>query len=93
MKNLRNKIDVEKALELKEVIDQRKDLEKKEKALKEHFKVMNENALKVGDILITFDDAKRTGLDKKSLAEKLGDKLKEFETITTYKKMSVKNVA
>ena len=93
MKNLRSKNDQEKATELKEILSIIKELSKREKELKEHFKNKLDGAAKCGDILICVDEKSRTSLDKKELQKKLGDELKNYEKVTTYKTISLKEAA
>lgn len=93
MKTLRSKEDQQKANELKELLSQLKELQKREKELKEHFKSKLESSVKCGDILITIDEKSRTSLDKKELTKDLGDKIKKYEKTTTYKVISLKDVA
>lgn len=93
MKNLRSENDKQKAIELKKLIDQMKELSKREKELKEHFKSKLESSAKCGDILVCIDERERTSLDKKELQKLLGDSIKEYEKTTTYKTISLKDVA
>ena len=90
MKTTVKKQTVNDALELFEVIEQRKVLEKREKELKESFKALlgEETALNANGILISLDERSRKSLDKKELAKVID--LKEFEKSTTYQVMSVK---
>lgn len=94
MKHLRAKEDLENALKLSQLIEQRKFLEKQETALKDYFKTkFEDNALMAGDILITMEEKSRTSLDRSKLTLALGDKIKNFETTTTYRQIDVKRTA
>ncbi len=93
MKNLRSKNDVEKASELKDLLEDLKQMQKREKELKEYFKNKLDGVAKCGDILICIDEKNRTSLDKKELQTLLGDKIKEYEKTTTYKTISLKDAA
>lgn len=78
------------ALTLLEVIEQRKELEKREKYLKEKFKTLlgDEVAIDANGVLITLTERERTSLDKKELAKVVD--LKKYEKKSTYKVMNVK---
>ncbi len=92
MKTIRAKSDIEKANELFELIEARKEIERKERELKDYFKAMGEAAIKANDILITLTEKERTNLDRKALQAFMGDKLVEFETTTEYVQVDVKRV-
>jgi hypothetical protein len=47
---------------------------------------------KVGDYLLIICEKIRTDLDKKSLAQKLGDELKDFEKKTAYTVLEIKKI-
>lgn len=94
MKHLRGKEDLEKALQLSHLIEQRKFLEKQETALKDYFKTKFEDeALVAGNLLITMEECERTVLDRVKLELALGDKIHKFETTTTYRKLEIKRTA
>jgi len=93
MKTIRAKSDIQKAQELFDLIEARKEIEKKERELKDYFKAMGEVAIKANDILITLTEKERTNLDKLALTAFLGpDKIHEFETVTEYVQVDVKKV-
>ena len=93
MKTIKAKSDILKAQELFNLIEARKEIEKKERELKDYFKAMGEVAIKANDILITLTEKERTNLDKLALTAFLGpDKIHEFETVTEYVKVDVKRV-
>jgi hypothetical protein len=93
MKTIRSQSDILKAQELFNLIEARKEIEKKERELKDYFKAMGEVAIKANDILITLTEKERTNLDKLALTAFLGiDKLSEFETTTHYQQVDVKKV-
>lgn len=93
MKTIRSQSDILKAQELFNLIEARKEIEKKERELKDYFKAMGEVAIKANDILITLTEKERTNLDKLALTAFLGpDKIHEFETVTEYVQVDVKRV-
>lgn len=81
--------------ELAEVIEQRKLLEKKEAALKDQVKAVNpkDGFIQAGNVLVVFNNKKRTTLDRKALEEKLGSEIEKFEIVTEYVQIDVKKVA
>lgn len=93
MKTLRNQKDIELAETLNQVIQERRVLEKTERKIKDHFKRMNEPAIKVGNVLITFTERQRTSLDKNALIEKFGeDVVAQFEKVTAYLQADIKAI-
>lgn len=93
MKTLKSKQALENAIALEQITAARRDLEKKEKALKEWFlaSLADENAAKVGDILIVITDCENTSIDRVSLASDHGnDFLKAYTKVTKYRKVEVK---
>lgn len=96
MKVLRKDEYKAKAKKLSEYIQKRRDLEKMEKELKEEFKGLMGDDLecKVGDYLMLLTEKTRKSLDKKKLVAKLGaDKVKAFESETTYYTFDIKQAA
>ena len=95
MKNITAKAKVEMAKQLAEIIQERKDLEKKEKTLKEFFKaeIGDSGAANVGDILITLEDRSRESVDKKSIEADMGREwLEQYLKTSSYQMVSVKNL-
>lgn len=92
MRTSQSAANVEKALNLLKMIEQRKMIEKAEKELKDHFKDLlgEDSIIIVGEVVISLSERTRTDLDKKALAAELGDKIKQFEKSSTYQVMDVK---
>lgn len=90
MKKTVKKQVVSEAKMLFDIIEQRKELEKKEKELKAKFRVLlgSETALDANGVLITLTDRERKSLDKVELSKVVD--LKEFEKTTQYQVMNVK---
>lgn len=93
-----NKItEKEYAQVLFEIIKQRRELDKKEKELKEHFKKTMESAnvsvMKVGDFILALDDRKTTSIDRDKLFDDLGLKAKVYEREILYKVLDIKRAA
>lgn len=86
---------IEKAERLSELIELRKEIEREEKILKDFFKseIDVSSFLEAGNVIISLEQCKRTGIDKNLLIEKLGDKYKQFETVTEYQQVNVKRIA
>ena len=93
MKRFKSKEKLERAEELIELIAQRLEIEKKEKALKDYFKVelKGGGTAMAGDVLISVESAQRKNLSKDLLIAKLGD-LTEYETVTYFEKLYIKKV-
>ena len=90
MKTLRNQNDSELAQELYEVISQRKELDKREKELKAHFKAMGPDPIKVGGFLILQKDGSTTSLDRSMLAADHGEEfLARYLKETKYVKIEI----
>jgi hypothetical protein len=66
--------------ELKPLIDQIED------------RMGEDMSAKVGDYLLIICEKIRTDLDKKALAQKLGDELKDFEKKTAYTVLEIKKI-
>lgn len=90
MKKTVKKELVKKANELKNVIDDRRELEKVEKKLKTFFKdlIGDDGAIQCGDILIMVENCQRSSLDQKALSEVVD--LDNYRTTTDYKKLNIK---
>jgi hypothetical protein len=93
MKNLRSQSDIEMALQLFKINAERRELEKREKAIKDHFKALlgPEGAAKAGDYLVTTTERTRVDLDKQALAAKID--LKQFEVEKSYSVLEIKKLA
>ena len=93
-----HKSDAELALELKEVIDQRRAIEKREDQLKSYFKTklasLGQDTANLGGVLISLVEKSRTGIDQKAISAQMGaDFLKRFEVKTAYVQVDVKEIA
>ena len=83
------------AKQLDEIIRERKELEKKEKTLKEFFKaeIGDSGAATCGDILITLEDRTRESVDKKSIEADMGSEwLEQYLKTSSYQMVTVKNL-
>lgn len=81
--------EVSRARELRDVINaSKKELEPLIDKLQAE--LGDENSGKAGDYLLIATKRQRSDLDKKALAARLGDALKEFEKITTYIVLDIK---
>jgi hypothetical protein len=92
VKKLESILDIHMAQRLAAVIDQRRELEKEERELKEHFKAEfgSSSILQVGDVIITAEERTRTSLDKSKLIAVYGkDTMAQYETVTTYIQLNV----
>ena len=92
------KSDAALAIELKEVICQRRIIEKREDELKSYFKTkltsLGHDTASLGGILISLLSKTRTDIDRKAIACQMGaDFLKRFETKTQYMQVDVKGIA
>ena len=83
------------AEELFDLIEKRKEIERKETALKAHFKNLlgESKSLMVGGYFISLSERLRTDLDKEKLRTELGSRLSEFEKISSYNVLDLKKVA
>lgn len=95
LKQIKTKSEINKAQDLFSLIELRKETEKREKILKDHFRILmgNEelNNVLVGNFLITLDERKTTSIDREMLKKELGEeRAKEFERETVYEILSVK---
>lgn len=73
----------------------REEAKRIEKRLKElssifHSFAGNETKIQAGKYLVLISERSRTDLDKKALTVELGDRLKLFEKVTSYKILEVK---
>lgn len=85
-----NKESIKNATALLDIIEQRKELEKKEKELKDYFKLLTpEGIIEAGKIVVMIKLKSRTGLDRSALVKELGDKIHDFEVTTEYKEVTV----
>lgn len=84
--------NIEYARRLVELVQKRRDLEKEEKALKAYFKqeIGSHGAMETGGILISLVERERTGLDRNRLMLDLGNRIRQYETKTTYTQVDVK---
>lgn len=93
MKQIRNETEIKYAAELFKLVQERKDLEKRESELKMYFKTKypTENALKLADIVVNLTEKERTNIDKTAIQLFLGiDKFKSFEVVSTYVQVDVR---
>lgn len=85
------KIDLVK--KLYQVIQERKQLEQTEKALKEEVRVVmgDQVELVADDVVVTREEASRESIDKEALVEEMGkDFVAKFTKVSTFEKMQVK---
>lgn len=88
------KSDTTLAIELHQIILQRRAIEKREQELKTFFKTklssLGVDTVTTGGILIKLVDRSRTDIDRKALMAVLGpDTVKQFERTTTYLQVDV----
>jgi hypothetical protein len=86
------------AAELFEIIEIRKMYEKREKELKDHFKVIMKNndvsILRVENILMIVSERTTTVIDREKLVDVMGlENAKRMEKIVPYQILEVKKVA
>lgn len=81
--------EVSRARELRDIINAAK---KELDPLIEKFQteLADENSAKVGEYLLICSKRSRTDLDKKALAERLGEAIKDFEKVITYTVIDIK---
>lgn len=89
------KTDAMLATELLTAIEQRKQSEKRESALKDYFKTklgnMNLDTISFGGVLISLIGKSRSGLDRKALVAVFGeDTINQYEKVTQYTQVDVK---
>ena len=84
--------DDTRARQLFEIIAMRKELEKKEKDLKDYFrqKLMLTDACNVGEYVVTSSERERTDIDRDGLKLLLGESLRAYEKKTKYSIIDVK---
>ena len=88
-----NANNIELATSLLNTIELRKELEKKEKELKDQVRlIMGENKfMEAGEVIILLDERERTDLDKKTLKLDFGAELIEkYEKTSTFIVMNVR---
>ena len=93
MKKIRAKSKIDIVRQLQAVIDQRKEIEKKEKELKALVKDMmcDETGLIADDLLVIRSLKSRSGINKKKLVTILSDEqMEEVTKITTYETLEIK---
>ena len=95
MNALNQKSDIELAKDLLKIIEDRKEIEKKEKELKSYFRTQFESlgidTATIGKVLISMVSKTRTGLDQKALIAKLGKEfVAQFVAETPYTQVDVK---
>lgn len=88
------KDNVELAEELYTLSQELRKLEKRKEQLREHFLMIsetkNENIIKAGDYVITFQDASRENLDKTLIQEAFGiEFVQKYSKKISYKQMKV----
>lgn len=84
--------------ELYEAIENRKFYEKREKELKDHYKLImehnNVSICEIGSVVLILTNRETTTIDRDLLAEVLGvTEAKKLEKTTQYKVLEVKKVA
>ncbi len=89
---LRGKAAILNAKTLFSLIEKRREIEAKEKELKEFFKGHldgQDGVLKAGDFLVTIETKERKDLDRAALKDHLGDRFGEFQKIGTYQTVAI----
>ncbi len=92
------KTDSDLALELLEIINQRKQIEKREKALKAHFRNCLDktgvNAIQYGEIALSLTEKTRKDLDRKSLIVAFGETvINRYLKSTTYSQLNLEKAS
>lgn len=95
LKLLKNDSDQQKAALLFDLIEQRKEMEKKEKELKDYFRSVLSadqiNVVHVGGYIVSVADRVTTTIDRKLMAEILGDdEVRKYEKKTPYQILDIK---
>lgn len=87
----RSKEKIKNALKLVSVIEARRALEKQEAELKEWAKKeAKDGVLEAGGVIILIETKNRSSIDREKLAIELGERVKEFERVTQYEQVTVK---
>jgi len=91
------KNDAMLAVELLEVIEARRKLDRREEELKGYFRTrltnLNVDTVTVGGVLISLVEKSRSSLDRKALTASFGeDVIKRFERLTQYLQLDVKQI-
>ena len=87
----KTKANIAKVEALARVRDQMKELKAMEKQITDFLKVELQagELFDAGEIKVLAQEMSRTALDKKALEHDLGDKLRQYETKTTYKQLKI----
>jgi len=95
MKTLRKKQDLSLIKEAIEIRERRLKDEKREKAIKEHFKTsLEEGVYRGGDAILILEQLERSSIDKKKLEKDKGlEFIKKYTKITNYIKLDIKKAA
>lgn len=91
------KSDATLALELHEIILERRSLDKRETELKGYFKTrlanLGINTVTIAGVLISLVDRERRDLDRKAIEAQFGpDLVKQFEKVTRFTQVDVKQL-
>lgn len=83
---------ISKAKELYKLAEERKAIEKREAELKEFFKgLLTKGVIEADEYAVVIEECERTGLDRPALEAEFGAaKIKKFEKVTEYTKVTVK---
>lgn len=86
-----SKDKISKAEALLAIVEQRKELERKEAELKAYFKdELSNGVIEAGNVIIIIEQCTRTTIDRAKLELKIGaEMLKEFEKTTEYSQLKV----
>lgn len=87
---MKNKAATNLAQELYEIIEARKELDKREREIKDYFKSLGEENLHIGGYLIVQKECVNSYLDRARLAADKGDEfVAKYLRITTYTRLEV----
>ena len=90
MKTMKSKADANLAQELYEIIQARRELDKREREIKDYFKALGDQPLQVGGYLIIQKEAVTSSLDRVKLAAENGDEfVAKYLKITTYTRLEI----
>ena len=84
--------DATRARQLYEIVTMRRELEKKEKLLKDYFReqLLIADSVTVGDFVVTITERERTDIKRDELKLLLGESFKNYEVKTKYQIIDVK---
>lgn len=90
MKTLKSKANVNLAQELYEIIEARRELDKREREIKDYFKSLGDEPIKLDGFLIIQKECVNSYLDRAKLAAEKGDEfVAKYLKITTYTRLDI----